>query len=224
MSMIRRRTSTSSLWVLGILALTACQDGADPATPLDDLPLTEAVLDQTADQLDIDQESMFSASDRTLQRDQRDRPSLDRARLAVDFAGSAVDLSTEILRDAGADDRQLALLGQAEAHLRQAVAALDAGNGAEAKRRAHAASWTALKAWVLPDGVSDEEIRMVQTTAETLLTEATAAVGGDDGLPGQVLSWATTFYDRGVEKIAGGQPRGVAALWKSAILSHWLVN
>ncbi|WP_405283244.1 hypothetical protein V3331_15395 [Gaopeijia maritima] len=215
-----RRTPTPALLgLLGLLALAACDDTADPLAPdTADTLLSEAVIDGAADQVELEQEVMFDQSQRT-------RPSLDRAELAVGFAVSAVDLSTELLREAGGGDAaQQALLGRAESQSEGASEALAAGRTAQAVRLAHGSVWTAMKAWILPGGVTDEEVRLVHSTAEELLRQASAAVGGDDGLNGQVLSWAETFFARGEEKIESGQPRGVAALWKAAVLSHWLLG
>ncbi len=229
MTTVRTRAGTAPAWaLLGVVALTACQDGTEPLTPdLQETPLTEAALDGTTLQVETQQESMFGDAERTRQRDRDrgiDRPAVDRVGLAVAFAGAAVELATETLRLEGADDRQEALLQDAEEYERAAVAALDAGDTGAAVRAAQAACWTALKAWILPGGITHEEATAVKNTATELLTQAAAAVGDDDGVRGLVLSWAVTFYTHGVEKLDAGELRGVAALWKSAVLSYWLLG
>lgn len=215
-----RRTSTSALLgLLGLLALGACDDAGAPLAPdTATTVVTEAVLDGAADQVAVEQDAL-------LDEGQRVRPSLDRAGLAVDFADSAVELASELLREAGGGDTaQTTLLARAQGQADGAQAALEAGRSAAAMRLAHGAVATAMKAWILPGGVSEEEVRLVQATAEEMLREATGVVGSADDLPAQVLSWAQTFFDRGMEKIAAGQPRGVVALWRSAVLSHWLIG
>lgn len=229
MSILHTRAATAPAWaLLGLLALAACQDGVDPVTPADtETTLSEAALDGTALQVETQQETLFGDAERTRQRDRDrgiDRPAVDRVGFVVSVASAAVDLATEILRDEGADDRQEALLERAAQYERAAVTALDAGATAEAVRLAQAACWTALKAWILPGGVTREEADEVEATARQLLTQAAAAVGDDDGVRGLVLSWATTFYTHGVAKLDAGEVRGVAALWKAAVLSYWLLG
>lgn len=221
--------ATAPVWaLLALVGLAACQDGSDPVIPASqETVLTEAALDGTADQVETQQQDMFGDAERTRERDRAngiDRPAVDRVGLVVAFASAAVDLASEILRDEGADDRQIALLERAVGYERAAVAALEAGNAGQAVRMAQAACWTALKAWILPDGITHEEVQSVKDTAAELLAEATAAVGGDDGVRGLVLSWATRFHEHGLEKLEAGEVRGVAALWKAAVLSYWLLG
>jgi hypothetical protein len=226
---LRDRALRPSLFaLLGLLALGACQDGDDPlAVPVEETTLAEAALDGVADQVELQQESLFADAERTRQRDRdrgHDRPALDRVGLVVAFSGAAVHLAQDILAREGADDRQRALLAQAVEQQRAAVAALEAGDPGRAVRMAQAACWTALKAWVAPGGVTREEAEKVQLHAHELVTAAAEAVGDDEGVRGQILSWAVTFYVHGAEQLELGQIRGVGALWKAAVLSWYLVG
>jgi hypothetical protein len=184
----------------------------------------EASLDVASQDVDRQQDANVGRMDRQRDRD-RDGAGLtfDRVGLAVDLADSAVELAGRILEREGADDRQAALFAEAERHLSAARAALAAGDGAAAVRNAQAACWTALKAWVLPGGVTREEAEAVRSLATELLTEAAAVVGDDEGIRGTILGWAVGFYTHGAAQLDAGNLRGIVGLWKAAALSFHLV-
>ena len=220
------RSGRSALLLTALLSWTACQDADSPAAPqLPEPALTEAALDGAAQQIDQQQESNVGQADRQRQRDgtPNDRGTFDRIGLAVDLAASAVDLATEILAREGADERQRALLAEAERFLDAAEAALRAGDTAGVVRNSQAACWTALKAWILPGGVTREEAEAVRSLATELLTEAAARVGDDAGIEATILGWAAGFYTHGAQQLDAGNLRGVVGLWKAAALSFYLI-
>jgi hypothetical protein len=231
------RMGTIMAMVLG-MALVGCEDSQGPVEPpvesqaaadevlLDQAALSLASLEQDM-QADVERER-----DRARDRDRdgvdrrRDgRPFPDRAGLAVEFAGSAVALAGRILDEKGATPPQLELLDAAEEFLRKAEAALAEGDHGRAVGFAEKACWTALKAVVLPHGVSVEEARMIHEVAEELLEAARAEVGdGGDSVESVVFGWAVRFFEIGSAQLEGGSVRAVAPLWKSAILSAWIVG
>lgn len=212
--------------LLGALFLGACQDESQPFTPeFEETVLSETALGEAATQADDTQDGLIDTAQRDRERDHtRDRPAVDRVGLAVQFGASAIDLAETILADEGADDRQRALLQEAMEAQRAAEAALDNGDTALAVRMAQKACWGALKAWVAPGGVTRDEADKVHRLATELLTEAAAQVGDDDGVRGLILSWAITFYTHGDQALEAGQIRGVAWLWKAAVLSWFLID
>lgn len=215
-----------ALALLGVLALAACQDESQPITPsMEEPALSEASLTEAATQADATQDGMIDSAQRDRDRDRtRDRPAIDRVGLAVQFASASIDLVQQIFIDEGADERQRALLEEAMQAERAAKAALEAGDTGLAVRMAQQACWGALKAWVAPGGVTREEAEKVHRLATELLSEAAAQVGDDDGIRGLVLSWAISFYTHGDQALQAGQIRGVAALWKAAVLSFFLIS
>ena len=214
--------------LIGALFLGACQDESQPFTPeFDETVLSEAALTEAATQADNTQDGMIGTAQRDRDRDRDrtgDRPAIDRVGLAVQFGASSIELAQEILEHEGADDRQRALLQEAMEAQRAAEAALENGDTGLAVRMAQKACWGALKAWVAPGGVTREEAEKVHRLATELLTEAAAQVGDDDGVRGLILSWAITFYTHGDQALEAGQIRGVAALWKAAVLSFFLIS
>ncbi len=211
--------------LLGALFLGACQDESQPFTPeFEETVLSEAALGEAATQADDTQDGLISTAQRDRDRDRTRHPDVDRVGLAVQFGASAIDLAQDIFEHEGADDRQRALLQEAMEAQRAAEAALDNGDTGLAVRMAQKACWGALKAWVAPGGVTREEAEKVHRLATELLTEAAAQVGDDAGVRGLILSWAITFYTHGDQALEAGQIRGVAWLWKAAVLSWFLID
>lgn len=211
--------------------LAACQDGVGPAPLTSDPSLSadEAALDQAATSLESPARQMAAeaegergrAGDR--RRDGRRHP--DRVGLAVELGGTAVALATRILDAHGADEAQLRLLDSAAGFQRRAEAALAAGQLDRAVALAERACWTALKAVVLPGGVTDEEARFIHDLAADLLVEARAHVAsGGSSVEAVLLRWAEHFFEVGSAQLERGHIRGVAALWKSAVVSAWIVG
>jgi hypothetical protein len=150
----------------------------------------------------------------------------ERAEFMVELGETAVSLATRLLNAAGGpDDEQARFLAIAQEELAEAAAALDKGDSWRAIHLAHLAQWTALKAVVLPDGVTEDEARMLHELAESLLDQATEAVGTDPtALQQTLLSRAERMIAHGEEKLADGETRGVAAFWQAAVLCTWLLG
>lgn len=170
-------------------------------------------------------------------RGRRDRPDIqvDRARLSVALAGSAVALAERLIADGTvppATDRvtdvashQNRWLGHAKRLLAMAEQALGEGNLRRAVHLAHHAQWSALKAVILPGGVNDEEIRAMADLAQSLYEQAEAALGQEaTDLELRLLNHARELIELGLERLEAGQARGVAALWRAAVVCHWLLG
>jgi hypothetical protein len=149
-----------------------------------------------------------------------------RAELAVALGAEAIELAKRILSDqAAADTESQEYLDTAEEFLAKARAALEAGEEARAAHLAHLSQWWALKAVVLPGGVTDEEARFILGLAETLLAEARAAIGPEvTPLEEALLTRAARLLERGKEALGNGVCRGIGALWKSAVISSFLIG
>ena len=167
-------------------------------------------------------------------RGHRDRPfhiGEDRARLEVAFAGSSVALARRLIEsdaaasDVEAHDHQNRWLAHAEHMLALAERALDNGSFSRAAHFAWHAQWSALKAVILPGGITEEELRMMVDVAETLLGETEAALGDDPTeLQVRLFNRAGDLFEIGVRRLEAGHKRGVAALWRSSTLSAWLIG
>ena len=167
-------------------------------------------------------------------RGHRDRPfhvGQDRARLEVAFAATSIDLATRLIQsdaavsDVAVHDRQNRWLRHAHKMLAFAERALGNGNYGRAVHFAHHAQWSALKAVILPGGITDEELKMMVDVAEELLEQARAAVGDDDAeIRKRVLNRAADLFEIGVRRLEAGYKRGVAPLWRSATMSTWLIG
>lgn len=151
---------------------------------------------------------------------------ISRAELAVALGGKAIDLAKRILDDEPtADSESQEMLDTAEEFLEAANEALEAGEEARAIHLAHLAKWWALKAVVLPGGITDEEARSILELAETLLAEARLAVGPEPTqLQEALLSRAARLLERGTEALDNGVCRGMGALWQSAVISFYLIG
>ncbi len=150
-----------------------------------------------------------------------------RAEIAVALGAEAVELAKRLLNDqvVAADTEQQDFLATAEEFLAQARRALEAGADLRAAHLAHLAQWWALKAVVLPGGITNEEARFILGLAETLLAEARAAVGPEaTPLEEALLSRAARFLERGKEALGNGRCRGMGALWQSAVISSYLIG
>lgn len=167
-------------------------------------------------------------------RGHRDRPfhvGEDRARLEVAFADRSVALADRLITsDAAATeaeiaDRQNRWLTHAERLLAMATRALENGRYGRAVHFAHHAQWSALKAVILPGGVTEEELRTMVDVAETLLAEAEASLGDEPTeLQLRVFNRAGHLFEIGVRRLEEGKKRGVAALWRSSTMSAWLIG
>jgi hypothetical protein len=151
---------------------------------------------------------------------------VSRAEIAVALGAEAVGLAKRILSDQGpyADTEHLDLLATAEEFLARARRALEAGEEAGAAHLAHQAQWWALKAVVLPGGITDEDARFVFSLAETLLENAREAIGPEPTqLQAALLKKAARMLEHGKTSLSNGTCRGIGALWQSAVISSYLI-
>ncbi|MEX2048625.1 MAG: HEPN domain-containing protein [Gemmatimonadota bacterium] len=156
------------------------------------------------------------------------------ARLAVSVAGTSVALADSLVADDTTPVRQLAAdvrthqnrwLTHAHRMLERAQVALDAGYYARAVHFAHHAHWSALKAVILPGGITQEELDAMVELATVLFAEAEVAVGDDPtSLQARLLAIAGRSIERGVAMLEDGKKRGVGAVWRGAVISRWLVG
>lgn len=152
---------------------------------------------------------------------------MERARLGIALATEAIAMADRILsaQVGGADTEQQELLDVAREYLAQAILAFEAGEEARAIHLARLAQWGALKAVVIPGGITDEEARFVLTLAETLLGEARAAIGPEPSeIEAVLFSRATRLFERGKASVETGNHRGIGPLWCAAVISSYLVG
>lgn len=171
----------------------------------------------------------------------------DRARLRVALAGSAVrlaqrllwsvsvdvepDLTTDLRGDVAVDvaslhDVQNRHLQLAKKQLAMAERALAAGRFARAVHFAELATWSALKAVVLPGGVNEADARRILWVAETLFERACPPVISDaasDLLRDRLCARSGRLLQKGKMMLEEGKIRGIGTLWQSAVISHWLI-
>ena len=122
-------------------------------------------------------------------------------------------------------DHQDRWLANAHEMLEKAEQALANGNFARAVHFAQHAQWSALKAVILPGGITQEELRTMLQLAEALLMDAEVALGDEaSGLELRLLNRAGSLIEIGIERLEAGHKRGVAALWRSAVISTWLIG
>ena len=165
--------------------------------------------------------------EQAVRRHQRDQEGLlaGYPEVKVALGAEAIELATRILGDQGADDEQGDLLAVAEEFQAKAMEALEAGYLRRAVHYAHLAQWWALKAIVLPGGITDEEARYVLDLAQTLFDEAVLVVGADpDELQAELLRRASLMLEAGKGALTNGTCRGIGALWQTAVISSYLLS
>jgi len=202
-----------------------------------------AVNDLSADLSDVaaaartalDRGDLATAGERAIlgeQRARRDRGqngrrghvTEDRAGIEVEMAAHAIVLAERLIGDAPTDE-QLRFLDTAAEFLATAREALGAGEFGRAIHSAHLATWHALKAVVLPDGVTEEEARAMIDLAHSLLIEARAAVGdGGSEIELSLLERAARLVEAAEDHLANGKIRGIGAAWRSAVISSYLIG
>ena len=159
----------------------------------------------------------------------------DRARLAVSLAGTAVALAERLVaadstpvRQLGASnvrDHQNRWLAHARRMLEKAEHALAAGHFARAVHFAEHAHWSALKAVILPGGITEEELRAMVALAHHLYDEAKIALGdAPTELEQRLFARAGRLIELGERMLAEGNKRGVAPVWRGAVISRWLMD
>lgn len=150
-----------------------------------------------------------------------------RAAMAVDLAEKAIGLAARLLDEQApaADAQQRDLLATAEEFLSAAQRALEAEEYQRAAHLAHQAQWWALKAVVIPGGVTDEDARFILELAETLYAQARDTIGPEPNeVQEALLTRAARLIEHGKAKLESGSFRGLGALWKAAVLSTWLLD
>lgn len=172
------------------------------------------------------------------------RVGAERARFEVALAQTAVGLATRLLQDdvvpdaavtdasrtdeANSDtvrDRRNRWLHHARKWLAKAERAYNAEHYHLAVHFAWHAQWSALKAVVLPGGITEEEIRALHQLSVELHEQAVEALGDDPtDFQLRVLNRAADLIEIGVRRLQNGQKRGIAALWRSATMSAWLLS
>jgi HEPN domain-containing protein len=194
----------------------------------------------------LEQGNLVAAAERALlgeqlvrfhrgRRDHRGDVRPERARLAVDLARTAVALAERLIasddtpvRDVGSSDvpdRQTRWLAHAHRMLGLAERALESGHFARAVHFAYHAHWSALKAVILPGGITETELDAMVVVANNLYEQAQEAVGDDPTeLQQRLLALAGRLIERGEQMLEDGYPRGVAPLWRAAVISRWLIG
>ncbi len=140
--------------------------------------------------------------------------------LTVDLA---VDVEVNVTSLHDVQNRHLQL---AKKQLAMAERALAAGRFARAVHFAELASWSALKAVVLPGGVNEADARRILWVSETLFERACPPVISDaasDLLRDRLCTRAGRLLAKGKMMLEEGKIRGIGPLWQSAVISHWLI-
>jgi hypothetical protein len=158
----------------------------------------------------------------------------ERAELAVSLAATAVHLAERLLDDEAtpvrsatidARDDQNRWFLYAQAMLARARLALSNGYYARAVHFAWHAQWAALKAVILPGGVTEEEIRAMVELAHHLYAEAEVAIGDEPTeLEARLHARAGRLIELGEQMLEEGRRRGVAPIWRAAVISRWLLD
>lgn len=159
----------------------------------------------------------------------------DRARLEVELAAHAVALAERLVEvdDAAtlcATDTDVRCLRnrwlqQAKRLLALSERALEAGYWRRAVHLAEYAHWAALKAVILPGGVQEEELKAIADLAVELYAQAEASIGEDaSDLKKRLLNRAADLIEAGLARLEAGYQRGVAPLWRAAVICSWLIG
>ena len=148
-----------------------------------------------------------------------------RAQLAIELGATAVALAERLLENDVIDDERSRFLATAHELLEKARAAYGEGHYGRAVHFAEAASWSALKAVVLPGGITEEDMRAMIDLANSLHEEARAALG-DAPTEVQIAMFkrAGRLIELGEKMVAEGKQRGVGPLWRGAVISSWLIG
>jgi hypothetical protein len=141
----------------------------------------------------------------------------------VALGAEALELATELVGE-GADEEQLDLLAVAEALQDRAETALADGYDRWAAHYAHLSTWWALKAVVLPGGVTDEDASGILELALGLRDGAEAALGTEpDEIQAALWAWAVRMLEAGEANQSNGTCRGLGALWQAAVIFSYLI-
>jgi HEPN domain-containing protein len=225
------------------LAITAGEDEdvfddpGDVADELDGLADRARRLLASGDSIGAGERALLGeqrARYRRGRRDHRGDVNPDRARLSVALAETAVSLAERLIAaddipvtDTAVDvaDRRNRWLMQAQRMLERAQRALENGHLARAVHFAQHAHWSALKAVILPGGITEAELEAMVEVTDTLYAQAEAALGDDaTELQLRLFERAGRLIELGKEKLAEGNKRGVAALWRASVICAWLLD
>ena len=103
--------------------------------------------------------------------------------------------------------------------------ALENGHYARAVHYAWHAHWSALRAVILPGDITEDEIAAMVELAKHLYAEAEVAIGDDPTeLEARLFARAGRLIEIGEKMIADGLKRGVAPIWRAAVISRWLMD
>lgn len=148
-----------------------------------------------------------------------------RAELALELGATAVALAERLVENDVLDDEQLRFLATAHELLEKAHSAFAEGHYGRAVHYAEAASWAALKAVVVPGGISEEEMRAMLDLAKSLREEARAAIGdAPTEVQLSMFKRAGRLIELGEEMVSQGKQRGVGPLWRGTVISSWLID
>ncbi|MGD8728263.1 MAG: HEPN domain-containing protein [Gemmatimonadota bacterium] len=225
------------------LSITSAEDEDvfdDPGAVADELgTLADQARDRlaAADSLGAGERALLGEQRARFRRGRRDHRGdvlPERARLSVALAQTAVSLAERLIAagdvqvtDVASDvsDRQNRWLAHAKHMLEHAETALANGHFARAVHFAQHARWSALKAVILPGGITNEEIRAMVDLADELYAQAEAVVGDDSPeLKQLLLRRAARLIEIGKNRLEQGYTRGVAALWRASVICDWLVD
>lgn len=145
------------------------------------------------------------------------------AEIHVELGAEGVSLASDLLDQYGADAEQLEYLAMAEEYLAEAEAALAVQDLGGAIHYADLASWTGLKAVVLPGDVTDDEVLMIQALAQDLYAQAAAATDLDD-IETLLLARAEALIAQGESLWETGTIRGIGSFWRAAVISSWILS
>jgi tetratricopeptide (TPR) repeat protein len=145
----------------------------------------------------------------------------DGAEIYVQLGATAVSMATRLLDEQTPSEEQLRFLDEAETYQRAAEAALEEGSYARAAHLADLAIWTSLQAVVLPD-VTVEEARAMLELAKARYEAALATA--PEGVEATLLERARLLLEKGEAMLEAWAPRGIGALWRSAVVSTWVIG
>lgn len=145
--------------------------------------------------------------------------------LMVALGATAVDLAEGILAEDGADAEQAEYLAAARASLAQALEAAAGENLSSAHYLAGLAQWQALKAVVLPGGVTEDEVDQMLVLAQSLYDDAVLAVGDSPStLQADLLARAGAMIQMALSHQGWRGSTTVSPLWRAAVMAAHVLD
>lgn len=145
--------------------------------------------------------------------------------LMVALGATAVELAEGILAEDGADAEQAEYLAAAQASLAQALEAVAGENLSRAHYLAGLAQWQALKAVVLPGGVTQDEVDQMLVLAQSLYDDAVLAVGDSPStLQADLLARAGAMIQMAVSHQGWRGSTTVSPLWRAAVMAAYVLD